>query len=91
MDDVEDELDRLYSKLDSATERLTGELVDRQIKILRLKVELIGRRDLIAQLNAAMESNRELASRLAGSAGGTTVKRSDSAPPFILADEGGTN
>jgi hypothetical protein len=93
---VEREARRIFWRLDDELaqdkpRRVIGELIDRQLKALRLLGEAFGHQELKAQLEQAMASNRELAARLAGMTGGSTVLRTDAAPPFVPADEGDPN
>jgi hypothetical protein len=83
-DGVVGDLHRLYFKLDEATERLTGELVDKQIKIARILLERMGHEDLLARIEKLEVSNRELEAKLAGGASGNPVVRADAAPAFVL-------
>ncbi len=96
MEEIEDEIDRMDARIVAELarkepRRVIGELIDRRIKICRIKVEICGRRDLAAQLDAAMATNRELAARIAGGSGGSGVLRADSAPPFVLEDQAGAH
>jgi hypothetical protein len=90
-EDVRAERERLYDKLDNATERLTGELVDRQIKILRMVQEDCSHEELRIRLDRLEESNRELAARLAGGTNGSAVVRADAAPAFLPENAGEPN
>lgn len=96
MEHVEREAHRLFWRIDGELDqekprRVIGELIDRQLKALRLLGEVFGARELRAELDKAMASNRELAKTLAGMTGGSTVLRADAAPPFVPANEGDPN
>lgn len=96
MEHVEREARRIFWRVDDELgvekpRRVIGELIDRQLKALRLLCEVFRHGEMKAELAAAMDSNRELAARLAGMTGGSTVLRADAAPPFVLADEGDPN
>lgn len=91
MKDVRGERERLYDKLDKAEHRLVGELVDRQIKILRMVQEDAASQELSARLDRLEASNRELAARIAGGSIGSAAVRADAAPAFHPEGTGGAN
>ena len=85
------DLHRLYHKLDAATHRLTGELVDRQIKIARILLERMAQGEMLARIEKLEAANRELEAQLIGGTGGNAAVRANAAPPFVVPTGGVTH